>query len=387
MPQPAGAHPLGLTVGVVRGYNGTQIFNTTFATTDPNEPQHCGVVGGASYWFAYQPPTNGTASLDTEGSTFDTVLAVYTFVPPLLGYSGLVPVNCDNNSGANGLTSRLQFNAASVSNYLVVVDGVNGARGIAYLNYALTTAPPPDKTPPTIARDPLPRSVAVGSSVVFDILVNGAAPLNYHWLKDSLPLANETGSTLTLTNVQTNHAGGYSVLVSNTWGSATSAVAALSVIVPPSITTQPLPQNVFAGSGAKFTVSANGTSPLHFLWAKDGVPITNLDAPTLSLTNVQPADAGIYAVQVLNSAGSAVSTDIPLAFLGRSTASLDPVSKALTLAFPAAGPASFGIDFTDTLNPAAWQPWSGPLSTNNGVVSASIGPATNFLRFFRVHFQ
>jgi hypothetical protein len=112
-----------------------------------------------------------------------------------------------------------------------------------------------------------------------------------------------------------------------------------------------------------------------------------LDAPTLSLTNVQPADAGTYAVQVLNSAGSAVSTDAPLAFLGRSTANLDPVSKALTVAFPAAGPANFAIEFTDTLNPAVWQPWSGPLSTNNGVVSASIGPATNFLRFFRVHFQ
>src|SRR6478609_1052967 len=36
--------------GVVRGYNGSQIFNTTFATTDPTEPIHCSVTGGYSYW-------------------------------------------------------------------------------------------------------------------------------------------------------------------------------------------------------------------------------------------------------------------------------------------------------------------------------------------------
>jgi hypothetical protein len=112
-----------------------------------------------------------------------------------------------------------------------------------------------------------------------------------------------------------------------------------------------------------------------------------VDAPTLSIPTVLPTDAGTYAVQVVNAAGSAVSTDTPLAFLGRSSASVDPVSKFFTMTFPAAGPASFAIEFTDTLNPPAWQPWNGPLATNNGVVSTSTGPATNQLRFFRVHFQ
>ena len=46
----------GSAIGVVRGYNGSQVFNTTLATTDPTEPPHCGVAGGASYWLMYQPP-------------------------------------------------------------------------------------------------------------------------------------------------------------------------------------------------------------------------------------------------------------------------------------------------------------------------------------------
>lgn len=130
--------------GLTRGYSGSQIFNTVFARRDPDEPAHCGIVGTASYWFAYQPPADGTAVLDTEGSDFDTVLAVYTFEPPLIGYAGLIPVACDHNSGTNGLTSRLEFAASKDRTYLVVVDGANGTRGVAQLNYRLRTetAPP-----------------------------------------------------------------------------------------------------------------------------------------------------------------------------------------------------------------------------------------------------
>ncbi len=133
--------------GVTRGFSGAQIFNTVFARRDPDEPAHCGIVGTASYWFAYQPPADGTALLDTEGSSFDTVLAVYTFDPPLIGYAGLIPVACDHNSGTNGLTSRLEFAASKDRTYLVVVDGANGTRGVAHLNYRLLTA----TTPPAVS--------------------------------------------------------------------------------------------------------------------------------------------------------------------------------------------------------------------------------------------
>jgi hypothetical protein len=125
-------------IGVVRGYNGTQIFNTAYGTVDPFEPPHCNVVGGASYWFGYDAPTRGIAQLNTEGSNFPTVLAVYTYVPPLLDYLGLIPVACDCGGSTNGLASSVQFSADPFRNYLVVVDGVNGASGIAHLNYGLT---------------------------------------------------------------------------------------------------------------------------------------------------------------------------------------------------------------------------------------------------------
>ena len=67
-----------LSGGPVRGYRGTQIFSTVGATKDPGEPNHCGEAGGASAWYAYQPPASGWVKINTDGSDFDTVLAIYT---------------------------------------------------------------------------------------------------------------------------------------------------------------------------------------------------------------------------------------------------------------------------------------------------------------------
>jgi Bacterial Ig domain len=131
--------------GPARGYRGTQIFSTVGATKDPGEPNHCGQSGGASEWFAYQPPANGLLVLDTDGSDFDTVLAVYT--GPGTDFQSLVPVACDNNSGSDGKTSKVMFQATKDTVYYIAVDGVSGAVGTVVLNYVLN----PPNTPPTIS--------------------------------------------------------------------------------------------------------------------------------------------------------------------------------------------------------------------------------------------
>ena len=124
----------------VAGYSGSQIFATRLGK-DPSEPNHCGVVGGSSYWLSYKAPTNGVLLLNTDGSTYDTLLAVYIDDGLGNGYASLKSVACDNNSGANGLTSKLQFNCTNAVTYYIVVDGVNGAYGTAYLNYKLGRRP------------------------------------------------------------------------------------------------------------------------------------------------------------------------------------------------------------------------------------------------------
>lgn len=225
--------------GVTRGYNGSQIFNTTSATRDPSEPAHCGIAGGASYWFSYQPPVAGNVSLDTEGSDFDTVLAVYQYNLPLTGFEDLIPVICDDNSGSDGLTSKLQFDAEGGRLYFVVVDGVNGARGIAHLNYRLATGDTNAASPPLISQGPQSQDLAVGVTTALAVHAEGTNPLYYQWFLNNESIAGQTNATLTLSNVQSADAGGYRVQVSNEFASVSSDVAQVGVVTAPFFTLDP----------------------------------------------------------------------------------------------------------------------------------------------------
>jgi len=116
---------------VVSGYTGTQIFNTTNSTGQGEI--FCGVIGGASEWLSFLPTQSGLFSLNTDGSSFDTLLAVVlSNSPPQL-------LACDNNSGQGGTNSALTVAVEGGKTYLVGVDGVNGAWGRVVLNYNLDT--------------------------------------------------------------------------------------------------------------------------------------------------------------------------------------------------------------------------------------------------------
>lgn len=165
------------SLGVVRGYSGSQIFSTLNATTDPFEPVHCNAPGGKSYWLSYQPPANGTLTLDTIGSTYDTVMEGYTYNGTPAGYADLISLACNNNlSGTNG-PSRVQIAVVKTRQYLVAVDGVGGATGTARLNYSLNTNQPPQA--PSLSGTPQPISVAVGANVLMTTPVADSPPLAF----------------------------------------------------------------------------------------------------------------------------------------------------------------------------------------------------------------
>src|SRR5207237_6586926 len=83
------------------------------------------------------------------------------------------------------------------------------------------------------------------------------SPFNYQWYVIDLPMADATNSGLAFNNVQTTDAGLYTVVVTNSWGSVTSAVATLTVLVPPGITTQPQDQSVVVGQSGMLSVTAS----------------------------------------------------------------------------------------------------------------------------------
>lgn len=223
--------------GVSRGYNGSQVFNTAYATPDPSEPNHCSLNGGASYWYAYQPPADGTLVLDTIGSSFDTFIAAYTFNPPLTSYADLIPLTCDNDSAGTDGAARLEFAAPRNRQFLLVLDGVNGARGIARLNYMLDTNRLP--VVPTLLQSPSPGNMASGLSVILQPAVTGSPPLHFVWHKGTNLLAGETNGFLQFVNITPAHSGEYHATIFSHVGEPLDVLMPLNVVIPPQIQLTP----------------------------------------------------------------------------------------------------------------------------------------------------
>lgn len=217
--------------GVSLGYNGTQIFNTTNSILDTNSPSLCGAVGGAPYWFAYQAPTNGSMSVDTTGSSFPTLLGAFTYNGTFTSYNDLIQVACDITNGPNGLPSTINFATSAGQNFFIIVDGVNGARGIAHLNYSLIAGVPAQ--PPVITSQPQPMTVAKQTTVSLGVVATGTAPLAYQWFQGSTALNHKTNASLLFTSPKTQDSGTYTVVVTNSLGSVTSAPVAMNVISGP----------------------------------------------------------------------------------------------------------------------------------------------------------
>jgi formylglycine-generating enzyme required for sulfatase activity len=151
---------------------------------------------------------------------------------------------------------------------------------------------------PILATQPTNQIVRVDSNVQLVAEAGGTFPLFYQWHSNNLPLPSATNATLILNGVQTNQAGVYSVVVSNSLGSITSSNALISTY---SVTTSlSTPQNatVNEGSAVFFAVSANSAIPLSYTWTKDGTNIPGRTAATLALQPLLLTDAGSYSVKI-----------------------------------------------------------------------------------------
>ena len=97
----------------------------------------------------------------------------------------------------------------------------------------VNTEPVPPAAAPAILAQPLSRTAVLGGVGSYYVLATGSAPLSYQWLKDGVPIAAATGSTLTLSGVTSNDIAGYTVVVTNYYGAVTSAPAATLTVLPP----------------------------------------------------------------------------------------------------------------------------------------------------------
>jgi uncharacterized repeat protein (TIGR01451 family) len=206
------------------------------------------------------------------------------------------------------------FNHVTVSSYTPDLNPTNNTANL------VTTV---DSTP-VITQQPTNRTVLVTGSATFFVTATSVPSPGYQWQFNGTNLPGQTSSTLTLNNIQSGQAGDYSVVVTNAVGTTNSDVATLTVLVPPAITAQPSNRTVLAGSNVSFQVTASGVPPPGFQWFFDGTNLAGANASVLAFTNVQPAQAGSYSVQVTNAGGSTNSLSVTLVVLVPPTITSQP---------------------------------------------------------------
>jgi thermolysin len=109
--------------------------SSSSATRETGEPAHAGQTATKSLWWKWTAIGNGRLQVSTKGSSFDTVLAVYTGS----SLAGLTPVASNDNVATSVKYSQVDFTTTRGTTYYFAVDGKSGASGEVTLNGAGTS--------------------------------------------------------------------------------------------------------------------------------------------------------------------------------------------------------------------------------------------------------
>ena len=163
-------------------------------------------------------------------------------------------------------------------------------------------------TPPVLATQPAPQTVIAKRDASFTVAATGTAPLIYQWRFNDANIPGANSATLSLANVQSYQAGQYNVVVYNPAGSVQSSNAVLTVLIPPSILTQPASTNVKAGANFTLRVVASSTTPqIRYQWQFNGEDIAGATSSSYTVTGAQVVHGGDYRVVVSDSIATEIS--------------------------------------------------------------------------------
>jgi subtilisin family serine protease len=164
------------------------------ATAETGEPIHAGRTSARnSVWWRFTPSASGSVTINTFGSNFDTVLAVYT------GSSVSSLTEVASNDDFNGLQSQVSFQGTAGTSYAIAVAGFGGAEG----NISLTVQASGGGNTTNIvaAVTPVTRATQVNSTVTaFATVINSGSVA-----ATSCSVAVPGGNPLTFSYRSRNH--------------------------------------------------------------------------------------------------------------------------------------------------------------------------------------
>jgi DNA/RNA endonuclease G (NUC1) len=223
--------------------------------------------------------------------------------------SNMVPQAPDNNQGVWANFENYCRDLASAGNELLITSGPGGFGG-SYLPSGAAAIP--GEVWKIVVVVPLGDGTALSrvtatSRVIAIRIPNIAGVRSDPWQKYITSVAQieaDTGFTF------------FTNLAPATAAVLRTVVDGQTSVGAPTIVAQPVAQSTTVGGNASFAVTATGNTPLSYQWFKDDVSLDGATTATLTLTNVQAADAGYYYVLVSNGVGSTTSNAAALIISG-----------------------------------------------------------------------
>jgi len=191
-----------------------------------------------------------------------------------------------NVSGATASSfAFINVQPANAGTYRVIV---TNQIGFVISSNAVVT---PVGASPIVVTAPQDASTICGESARFSVVVDGTPPFAYQWQFNGTPLVGATATSLRLTNVNSTQAGDYAAVITNNYGSITSTVANLAVlVVPPSIVS---PLSVPGKQGQPFTYKISALhSPVSF--DAGNLPLGLTITSTNGVVSGVPLDSGTF---------------------------------------------------------------------------------------------
>ena len=256
-------------------------------------------IGQISYQW-YQIPSGGTTGVAISGATFSN----YTTPPVDTTYNG--------------------------DQYYATVTDSCGTLTSTDASLTVTAG----NVPPTILTQPVGQTVAPGGTPSFTVVASGTPTLSYQWYRipagqtAGTAIAGATSSTYTVPSSATttaNDQDSYYVIVTNSYGQATSQPATLAVGngISLQITGQPVTQYVDVGASATYQVTATSSLPLTYQWyeATPGTStftaIPGATGSSYTVPSATSADNGaVFYVVVSNGVTSSVTSSSAGLFVG-----------------------------------------------------------------------
>jgi hypothetical protein len=251
-----------------------------------------------------------------------------------------------NSVNISGATSATYFIfspvVADAGQYSVVVTNANGsvtsnnAELIVNASTVITAQPQAAATLP----------VCTGANFFRSVGATGSGTLTYQWRRDGTPIVGQTLNSISL-SATASTIGSYDCVVTGTCGTVTTNPFLVSLLVPPTITTQPAATAQFcSGGNVQISVAASSTEPISYLWRRVG-SVTNFGTtPSILVTS-----ANTYYCLVTNSCGTTQSANCVVSQGANTAITTQPSNATGCLGTPA----SFTVAATGTNLTYQWR--------------------------------